>query len=290
MRRIGQIDAKGDAERFANHLMAFGITSDITKQPDGVFSIWVHEEKHLDRSRQELLRYLDNPTSSEYSKTIEAGQQLKSTLKAEEKAAKRVEKQVQRKLRPSSPRLTVTLIVLCLLVAVISSVGSNREAMTFLFISEYISPVLPEVRQGQVWRLFSPMLMHFGVLHIVFNLLWLWDLGRRIEWRKGSFYFAAMVLTISMFSNLAQYFYTGPVFGGMSGVVYGLLGFLWIKGRFDPMDQLGVPDRTMYIMLGWLFLCMTGLLGPVANTAHVVGLLMGGFWAMALIFLNRLRG
>ena len=37
------------------------------------------------------------------------------------------------------------------------------------------------------------------------------------------------------------------------------------------------------IMIAWLFLCMTGLVGPVANTAHVVGLVVGAAIAYAPI-------
>jgi len=64
-------------------------------------------------------------------------------------------------------------------------------------------------------------------------------------------------------------------FGGMSGVNYGLFGFLWMKGKFDRSQNWQLPPQTVQLMLMWMVLCYTGLLGPVANYAHTAGLLIG---------------
>ena len=66
-----------------------------------------------------------------------------------------------------------------------------------------------------------------------------------------------------------------PAFGGMSGVVYGLFGYVWIKSTFCPEPGFATSQGTVIILLGWLFLCMTGAIGPIANIAHVVGLVVG---------------
>jgi GlpG protein len=140
-------------------------------------------------------------------------------------------------------------------------------------------PSLPEIRHGEIWRLFTPILIHFSILHILFNMLWLRDLGSMIEARQSSVLLALLVLVIAAGSNLAQvYIGKAPNFGGMSGVVYGLLGYVWIRGRFDPGSGLFVHQTTVTMMLIWLVACFSGILGPIANTAHVVGLLMGSIW------------
>jgi len=87
-----------------------------------------------------------------------------------------------------------------------------------------------------------------------------------------------MVLAIAIPSNLAQYAVSGPTFGGMSGVVYGLLGYIWIRGKFDPGAGLRLHPSTVTMMIAWYFLCWTGWVGPVANTIHTVGLLIGMGW------------
>ena len=99
------------------------------------------------------------------------------------------------------------------------------------------------------------------------------ELGRALEYRLSSVQLGVMVLGLGVFSNLAQYFYQGPAFGGMSGVVYGLLAYIWIQGRFNPRFGMGLNRPIVIMMLAWFVLCWTGLMGPVANMAHTAGLI-----------------
>jgi len=133
----------------------------------------------------------------------------------------------------------------------------------------------------QYWRLLTPIFIHFGWLHITFNSLWLWELGALIEQRLGSLFLLLLVVGSGAGSNLAQYLYTGPsLFGGMSGVVYALLGFCWVYNYLLPQSGLGVPRGIVAFMIGWLVFCMVGAtemlgFGSIANAAHVGGLLLG---------------
>jgi len=130
-----------------------------------------------------------------------------------------------------------------------------------------------------VWRLATPMLVHFSVVHILFNMLWMWDLGRLIELLKGSAFLLVFVLLTGIASNVAQYAITGnPLFGGMSGVVYALLGYVWMQGRHNPRFGFVLHKSTVIMMLGWYVLCWTGLAGPIANWAHTAGLVLGVAW------------
>lgn len=180
--------------------------------------------------------------------------------------------------------LTFALICVSVVVFVLSKMGEDTGSIMGLFITEFdltnyhVTRDLPEIRQGEIWRLFTPMFIHFGIIHILFNMLWLRDLGSMIEARQSTWHLALLVLAIAAVSNAAQYFMRGPVFGGMSGVVYGLLGYIWIRGKFDPASGLFVHQSTVTMMVIWFFLCYTGLLGSIANTAHAVGLVMGMAW------------
>ncbi len=136
-------------------------------------------------------------------------------------------------------------------------------------------------RPAQVWRLLTPVFLHFSLLHIVFNMLWYWDLGGRVERQQGSWRLLWVAVVIGVGSNLAQAIHTpGGTFGGMSGVIYGLLGYCWLWGRLRHSRELAIPKPVMVMMIAWLLICMVGFteltgLGAVANAAHLAGLLLG---------------
>ncbi|MFK7831050.1 MAG: rhomboid family intramembrane serine protease [Congregibacter sp.] len=146
---------------------------------------------------------------------------------------------------------------------------------------------------GQAWRLLTPVFLHFGWMHIVFNSLWCWDLGGRIESALGSVNLAGLFLVTAILSNYAQHLWTGPLlFGGLSGVVYGFLGFAWVAGKLNPRwNGLAPATPIMLFMVGWLLICVLGfvdVLGfSVANAAHVGGLLTGAILGAVLALVNR---
>lgn len=184
-------------------------------------------------------------------------------------------------MKPGSMQpVTIVLIALCLLVAAITGLGENREALIPFYIIDLTQP--DPGLGGQLWRLLTPAFIHFGPMHFLFNMMWLWDLGRAIESRKGSVFFIGFVLVLAIVANLVQYAIEGnPYFGGMSGVVYGFLGYVWIMGRRNPRFGITLPQQTVLIMGGWFVLCWTGLLGNIANWAHAAGLVLGMAWAFA---------
>ena len=102
---------------------------------------------------------------------------------------------------------------------------------------------------------------------------------------------ALLVIAIACVSDVAQYYASGPAFGGMSGVVYGLLGYVWIRGKLDPASGLFLHSSTVVMMLAWFVLCYTPLLTPlvghVANTVHAAGLLLGMTWGLLSSFSRR---
>lgn len=133
---------------------------------------------------------------------------------------------------------------------------------------------------GQVWRLLSPAFLHFGWMHLVFNLMWLWYFGRQIEALQGSRTMLMLILVAGIGANLAQYVTGTVLFGGMSGVVYALLGHVWLMSRRVPYSGFFVPQMLVVFMLGWMVFTMTDLAGSVgfgnvANEAHLGGLLVG---------------
>lgn len=212
--------------------------------------------------------------------------------------------------------VTITLIVICCIVAAASQLGYDTGRVSWMFFAEQprldviapyeeqlaameaageetsveyqqlfdaynrIAHTAPEpfgqIKEGQVWRLATPMFLHFGPIHLIFNMMWLWTLGRPLESLLRSKGFLFLILLIAVISNTAEAMIGGTNFGGMSGVVYGLFGYYVVHSKLDPASSLYIDPSTVRYMLIWLVLCFTGLLGPIANWAHTFGLLAGG--------------
>lgn len=173
------------------------------------------------------------------------------------------------------PIVTVSLIGLSIAATLYSGFGSNLEHVRALFITEYLNAGLPEIRSGQVWRLITPIFLHFAWYHLAFDALWMWQLGSIIEKRLGPWDLAVLVAVVGAGSNVAQFLSTGPLFGGLSGVVYGLLSYFWVQGRFNPRFGLALNETVVYLMLGWFVLCWLQIIPNVANWAHTGGLVLG---------------
>ncbi|UAA38862.1 rhomboid family intramembrane serine protease GlpG [Paraneptunicella aestuarii] len=144
-------------------------------------------------------------------------------------------------------------------------------------------PIEQVTISGEWWRLWTPALLHFSVLHIVFNLLWWWILGKVLEQRFGHFFIVMFFLVTAISSNYAQFLDGGANFGGLSGVVYALFGFVWWVGWLKPEWGMGLPKPLVGFMLIWLVLGYADALWVnMANSAHSVGLLSGCFIALIL--------
>jgi GlpG protein len=185
--------------------------------------------------------------------------------------------------------VTALVLLASIIVGAVTLLGENLQAMSWLtflpfrVMGEYIqfTPFADMLASGQWWRLFTPMLIHFGILHLAMNGMWYWELGRRIEVRQGSINLLGLTLLFSLVSNYSQYAYGGPgLFGGLSGVLYGLLGHCWIFQLLSPNPAYRLPRGVLVMMLVWLVLCLSGLVsmigfGEIANAAHVGGLVIG---------------
>ena len=155
----------------------------------------------------------------------------------------------------------------------------------------YFSDLSSTMAAGEYWRLFSPMLIHFSWMHLVFNMLWFWEVGRRIEVINGTLVFLLMVAVASLVSNMAEYLMTGPVlFGGMSGVVFALLSHSFVWSYLRPGQTTGLPPGIYIFLVVYLALGFTGAMdilgeGTIANWAHLGGLLSGLFtgWLAATV-------
>ncbi len=207
-----------------------------------------------------------------------------------EKALKSDKPKGAESLRFYFTRVPVTLITLLLGICgffLVSYLPNSVHLLTFVDFNlangkgPQFVPVEETFAAGEYWRFVTPAFLHFGIFHVVFNSLWLWEFGRRVELVSGRSAYLVLMLALASVSNAGQYLWDGPVlFGGLSGVVYGLVGYVWIRNRVAPNPLLNVQPGIIYMLIGWLLICLFGIVdvfinGGVANGAHVSGLLIG---------------
>ncbi|MDE0309087.1 MAG: rhomboid family intramembrane serine protease [Acidiferrobacterales bacterium] len=174
--------------------------------------------------------------------------------------------------------VTLGLIATSLFLTLLTNFGSNWPMLSTMLISTTLTG-LDATSELELWRLVTPAFIHFNIYHLVFNLLWVLIMGRAIERIEGSLFMVLFFLASAILSNLAEFMMSGPVFGGMSGVVYALFGYIWMQSKFNPVMYRGVfPPAIIPFMLIWFAICWTGLLGDIANFAHTAGLLIGVVW------------
>ena len=140
---------------------------------------------------------------------------------------------------------------------------------------------------GQIWRIFTPCFIHFGLIHLVFNLWMLFQIGSMLESRVGSGKLLLFVIVAGSLSNLVQGIIPRDVswlpptlqgtllFGGMSGVLYGLFGWALSRQQRGISGGLFFPPSTVFLLLAWMIagFLFEGL--RIANWCHGVGFLIG---------------
>ncbi|MDB6032817.1 MAG: Rhomboid family protein [Verrucomicrobiales bacterium] len=295
MRIIGHVGTETNASTFSDFLLVKGINNSVEEEA-GKWAIWIHSEDEIPKATDLLNAFNANPGDPRFRQSRVVAAEIKEKeLEEAEKAGKRRFDR-SKIFKSTTPygigALTLVLIMASVAVAALTGLGSNLEVVSVFRISNHYGRGfnLPEVFHGEVWRLLTPILLHGSFLHIFFNMMWMFDLGSMVEARETSWKLLALVLVIGVLSNLGQLYFVGPNFGGMSGVVYGLLGYIWMKGKFDPASGLYLHPQTVVMMLIWFFACLFNFIPAVANWAHGVGLAAGMAWgALSSLYQNRRR-
>lgn len=182
--------------------------------------------------------------------------------------------------------VTTIFIVLSVLFSVITWFGYVPQLL-YWFVYD---PTL--IQSGQIWRLITPIFLHFPALgvvfsHLAFNMIWLYFLGTRIEKTDSSLFLLLLIMVSGIFSDMVQAMFTIGIFGGMSGVVYALVGYLFVQSRMNVSYPVGIPTKIFYVLFVFMLVSTLGVFGGnIANAAHWSGCLVG--ISIAFIRLGRL--
>lgn len=268
---LARFDNLRMARAFSDYLRKQRLSHRLEAVGDGM-ELWVDEEAQLDDVRRELASFREDPGHSRY---LAASWQAPPSADVVADLSRRYGRAGDLSpavlLRSRGP-VTLLLFFACLAVALYTGFGARPEAVAALLFPEAAGGLFAD---GQPWRVITPILLHFGGIHLIFNLLWWWTLAGIVEQYQSSFQLAMLTLGIGLVSNAAQFYAGGANFGGLSGVIYGLIGYLWLYGLTNPQAGYQLRPAIVNFMLIWLALGFTGWIGPVANTAHLSGLAAG---------------
>jgi membrane associated rhomboid family serine protease len=327
MRQLRELADQPSAQRLCDALLERGIEAEPIETQRGSFGVWVVDESKLKQAQALSERWLERDADDLElaAQRGRARRELSARIEdRRERARKALAERTEQVRQPPHTPLTWGLIALCVGVFLLTNVGDLVSWLQTTWLGPYrpeLGANLPDARhvigsllildlQQQVvtehvsllglqldwlplswhqpWRLVTPMLLHFNLLHVLFNLLWLGILGALIELHHGTRQLAAFTLLASALPNILQLeMAQNPMFGGMSGVVYGLFGLVWMRARLDPGVGYVLSRGSVQFMLIWLGLGFLGEFARVvgltqivgiANWCHLGGLLLGMAW------------
>lgn len=252
---------------FSNYLMSLHIDSDV-KANGNEFVIYCDESK-IDESKKIFEIFIKEPHHPKYQQAAwsngevtqikEHGPSFYTTFKAQ--------------FLQHAGIVTLTVFTLCWIVFILSQMGWQRNI--FDSISFYVHFTINNFLEYP-YRLIGPAFFHFTWLHIVFNTMWWWQLGGTIERELGKGALINLLLISAIISNTAQFLVSGPSFGGLSGVVYALFGYVWWYGWLAPEKGMSLSKPVIGILLFFMLLGFAEALPMnMANTAHLFGLISG---------------
>ena len=178
------------------------------------------------------------------------------------------------------------IIAAAIFLTLFTNFGLSGLLGNFLFINTNFNNAFSSMEhtfliEHEWWRLLTPTFLHFSITHLAFNCLWIYILGSKIEAYDGKVVFILIFLITSIASNVGEYIWSGQYFfGGLSGAVYGLLGYCFIIELDSKSSRYDLPDALYLFMFIWLLVGFTGILsifgfGNIANAAHLIGMIIG---------------
>lgn len=280
MRPLGQFENESLAGHLAQALEASGIASEVRANLDGNFVLWIVHEEQMEQARSMFHQFEKNPRSV----SLAPRRSVKPEASQPKDRYRKVELGDTWRSR-LTPWGTYGLMAVCIAVY-LAVYGVHQQWLYEALIyardpgaADFLEQGFWEALGGQPWRIITPMFLHASpsdnLIHIVFNLWALKQLGELLERSHGIATLLLVTFCSAAISNAWQYSMDGPYFVGISGVVYGVFAFLWLRSRTDPSVGYKIPPSLVIMLLAWLAMGFVLPSFRFANYAHLGGLLVG---------------
>lgn len=266
MIRIISLSNPRFAQAFVDYMATQGVTLTVKTEQQEV-QIWLEDESRMAEVEPQLNLFLEDPLHPRYQAASWQTGNTKSNANINLNYA---HESYLSRIRSQAGPLTLAVMILCIAVYFLQQIYGDRYIMGWLAWPVDSSQFM------DIWRWFSPALLHFSLLHILFNLVWWWYLGGPLEKKLGSGKLFTIAVISALISGWGQSLFSGNNFGGLSGVVYALMGYVWLTGELKPERGISLPRGLMVFSIAWLALGYFGLIGTaIANAAHIFGLILG---------------
>ncbi|PVZ84603.1 rhomboid family intramembrane serine protease GlpG [Serratia sp. S1B] len=256
------------AQAFVDYMATLRVQLNIQSTSEAA-EIWLTDETHLEQVQHELQLFLQDPLNQRYQAASWQTGNTDAGLGYQPFSYLQI-------IRSKAGPLTLVVMTLCILIYILMQILGDNTVMFWLSWPQNSS------QYSQLWRWVSHIFLHFSLLHITFNVLWWWYLGGPVEKLLGSAKLFVITVVSAVFSGWAQSLFSGFLFGGLSGVVYALIGYVWLTGERAPERGLNLPRGLMVFSVLWLVTGYFDILGiSIANAAHIAGLVLGllmAFW------------
>lgn len=252
---------------FCNYLLSQNISAKVLSE-DNAFVIYcdIHQQ---DQAKDIFEDFIKQPHHPKYQQAAWDNAEV-SQLKSNEPS---VVSQFKEQFFRHAGIVTLVVFAICWFTFILGELGWQRDVFNKIGFFNHLN--MANLLE-QPYRLIGPAFFHFTWLHIIFNTMWWWQIGGSIERTLGKGALINLFLVSAIVSNVGQFIVSGPSFGGLSGVVYALFGYVWWYDWLAPEKGLTISKPIVGFLLFFMLLGFANVL-PVnmANTAHLLGLLSG---------------
>ena len=207
-----------------------------------------------------------------------------------------------RRIDLSTPILTMVLIALCVVVTAAYLLAPKNDPSNVLVkLIDFAAPGPDQVWSGHYLGLFTSFFVHLSLMHIAFNMMWLWRLGGTLEMTVPLWKYVLFLVGGTVVGSCCELLISGTTGAGASGAGYALMGLLWAGRGFHDSWRRMATRENMQLFLVWGVLCIVLTAThtmAIANGAHFGGFLFGlavgnlffsprrrPIWIPALVFL-----
>ena len=262
-----RIEQHNIALLFTNYLASININAHIENEAEA-YVIYC-KENLLEQAKQEFEQFIQQPFSPKYQQAAWDNGVVSQVSNNGPSLSQMFRKQ----FLAHAGLVTLSIFAVCWIIFVLSLLGF---AVPIFEAIKFYPNLSSDGLLQQPYRLIGPAFFHFSWLHVVFNTMWWWQLGGNIEKVMGKWQLINILLISAIISNLAQFMASGNNFGGLSGVVYALVGYVWWMKWLAPEKGLEISKSIVGFLLFWIILGFMDVL-PInmGNTAHLTGLICG---------------